>query len=134
MLVAENNWWGSDPPNQFKFVGPVDYAPWLHSAPGQGQLSIRSDDSRGVLICSNPSGSGVEFAINAADGGPAVLEVYDVTGRLVKQVIRRNLSPGAHKFAWDGSDSQGATVSEGMYFGRLRLRGDVYTTKVILLN
>jgi len=27
--VAENNWWGSDPPDAEKFVGDVDYNPWL---------------------------------------------------------------------------------------------------------
>lgn len=133
-IVAENNWWGSDPPNPFKFVGPVDYAPWLQAAPGQGEASMRSGNSGGILVCSNPSGSMVEFAINAANGGPAVLDVYDVRGKLVKQVTRGDLSPGAHKFAWDGSDSHGATVSKGVYFGRLRLRGEIYTTKVILLN
>jgi len=133
-IVAENNWWGSDPPNPFKFVGPVDYAPWLQAAPGQGEASMRSGNSGGILVCSNPSGSMVEFAINAANGGPAVLDVYDVRGKLVKQVTRGDLSPGAHKFAWDGSDSHGATVSKGVYFGRLRLRGEIYTTKVILLK
>ncbi len=42
-IDAENNWWGSDPPNSNKFYASnnssIDYDPWHHSPPNQNSSS-----------------------------------------------------------------------------------------------
>ncbi|HEX7879524.1 MAG TPA: hypothetical protein VF720_08945, partial [Candidatus Eisenbacteria bacterium] len=39
--------------------------------------------------------------------GPVRLEVFDVTGRLVRRVFDGPLDPGPHEFAWDGRAADG---------------------------
>ncbi|MEW6512346.1 MAG: FlgD immunoglobulin-like domain containing protein, partial [Bacteroidota bacterium] len=53
------------------------------------------------------------------------LEVYNVLGQLVATLHDGNISPGRHFFAWDGKNTQGATLSSGVYFSRLSVNGGV---------
>ncbi len=44
-IQAEENWWGSNPPNSSKFYmdeSDIDYNPWLHSAPSGSSMLAKS--------------------------------------------------------------------------------------------
>lgn len=49
------------------------------------------------------------------------LEIYDVTGRLVRQLISgQRLVPGRYSEFWDGSNDKGEMVCSGIYYCRLK--------------
>ena len=49
------------------------------------------------------------------------LEVYDITGRLVKTLVSGEVKqPGRHDVIWNGSNDRGRAVASGLYFYRLR--------------
>jgi hypothetical protein len=62
------------------------------------------------------------------------LSVYDVSGRLVKDIYRGPLAPGNHRFVWDGRSNGGVAVASGIYFARMEWRGHNSTIKMILVR
>ena len=44
-----------------------------------------------------------------------ILDVYDVAGRLVQNLVSSREAAGFHAVAWDGTDVQGRRVSSGVY-------------------
>ncbi len=44
------------------------------------------------------------------------VRIYDMLGRLTRQIERREQSAGWHEVAWDGRDESGKLVTSGIYF------------------
>jgi hypothetical protein len=63
----------------------------------------------------------INFTLHAA--GVVTLDVYDVTGRLVRSLFNGSLPAGAHAIQWDAADASGRPVPSGEYFYRLYLDG-----------
>jgi hypothetical protein len=60
------------------------------------------------------------------------LQIYDITGKLVKILINGKMEPGYHSVIWDGKDGNGKEVASGLYF--YRIESDEFTeTKQCLL-
>ncbi|UCD30594.1 MAG: VCBS repeat-containing protein [Planctomycetota bacterium] len=60
------------------------------------------------------------------------VSVYDVSGRLVRTLINREMDAGLNEIYWDGSNSSGHSVASGVYFCRL-VAGEFSETKKMLL-
>ena len=56
------------------------------------------------------------------------LDVFDVTGRLVRELVGRAQPAGHHRVIWDGRDTAGRRVGSGVYFYRLAT-GDATETR-----
>ena len=69
-----------------------------------------------------------------AGGGHVAIEIYDVSGRLVRTLVDREETEGAHEVAWDGRDAQGRELPSGVYFYRMRAPGVETTKKALLLK
>jgi hypothetical protein len=63
------------------------------------------------------------------------LVIYDLLGRQIRTLINGMVTAGPQSVTWDGRDTQGKTVSSGVYFYQLRSEtGFTKTQKMILLN
>ena len=63
------------------------------------------------------------------------LRVFDLTGRLVKELIRGEVyGQGQHKTVWNGRDDGGRHVASGIYFYCLEAGEFVQTNKMTLLK
>lgn len=62
------------------------------------------------------------------------LEIYDILGKKIKDLINEELNAGIHSVSWDASNDNGKEVSSGIYFYRLILPGFVSSKKMILLR
>jgi hypothetical protein len=62
------------------------------------------------------------------------LRVYDVAGRLVREVAEGELPGGRYERVWDGKDAKGDPVSSGIYFYRLDAGAFTQTRKMVLLR
>ena len=74
----------------------------------------------------------VQFTLDRT--GPATLKVFDLQGRLVRELVDQVLVEGPHSIVWDGNDGQGQRVGSGVYFARLVSGGQVAEHKMVLLK
>ncbi len=79
----------------------------------------------------NPATS-ITFGLPAA--GRVLLEVFDVSGRLVVVLADKVMSKGNHSITWDGRGESGSTLSSGVYFCRIGFEKDTITRKMVLLR
>jgi hypothetical protein len=49
------------------------------------------------------------------------LLIYDLLGRLVRELINETQQPGEHTVTWKGTDNSGADLPSGVYFYRLHI-------------
>ncbi len=62
------------------------------------------------------------------------LQVYDVRGARVRELVNESRGAGRHSVAWDGRDGHGARVASGVYYLRLEAAGKVRLQKVVLVR
>lgn len=82
----------------------------------------------------NPFNPVTTISYSLPKSGIVNLDVYDVTGRLVRSIVSRAEPSGNHITKWDGHDANGEVVSSGVYFVRLELDRNVRVRKVVLLK
>ncbi len=74
----------------------------------------------------------IEYGLPAP--AKTTLEVYAVSGRLVRSLVNREVPAGIHLVEWDGRNDQGATSASGVYFLRLRAGKDERTMKTVIIR
>jgi hypothetical protein len=62
------------------------------------------------------------------------IEIVNLLGQKVRTLIDESKPAGEHQVIWDGNDSNGQSVSSGIYFYRLRAGDSVESKKMILLK
>lgn len=62
------------------------------------------------------------------------LKIYDITGRLVKTLLRESLPAGYYTVPWDGTGERGEGVAGGVYLYRLSAGDYVKTRKMLLVK
>lgn len=62
------------------------------------------------------------------------LDVYDVSGRHVRTLVRARKERGAHVAIWDGLDEAGNSVASGVYFYRIQAGVFTAVKKAVLLK
>ena len=62
------------------------------------------------------------------------LEIFDITGKLIRKLIDNNLNAGSHELFWDGRDGKKNAVHSGIYFYLLRSGKEHKTKKMTLLR
>ena len=82
----------------------------------------------------NPSAGSVELAFRAPAGSPVSVRIYDVAGRLVRELGSVAGQDGAGSVAWDGTDAVGSPVGAGVYFAMAAGSGDRDAVKLVLLH
>jgi hypothetical protein len=65
---------------------------------------------------------------------PVTLDVHELTGRLVRNLVESRQEAGRHTAVWDGTDSQGLAVSPGVYICRLRDGESKEAVKLVLVR
>jgi len=66
----------------------------------------------------NPARGRVELGLGAQARGVRGIEIYDLAGRLVRQLIDLHPGDGDRSVSWDGTNDQGVSVPSGVYFAR----------------
>jgi len=82
----------------------------------------------------NPFNPYTTIRFSLASPGHALLQVYDVSGRLVKTLVEGGLPAGDHSVRWRGLNHQGVGVASGVYFCRLTSGGYTATSRMVLLR
>jgi hypothetical protein len=89
-----------------------------------------------ALLCNypNPFNPATTLTFDVAAAGRVSIQIYDVTGRLIKTLVDARIEPGRHQAQWNGKNENGATMSSGVYLYRMRAAGYEATKKMVLLR
>ena len=82
----------------------------------------------------NPFNSSTTISFTLPEAGDVRLAVYDIRGRLVNRLIDENMDVGTHTVNWDGTDSDGESISSGVYFYSLIQAEKAISNRMILLK
>jgi hypothetical protein len=61
------------------------------------------------------------------------IKIYNILGKLVKELINRNIQAGYHKIDWDGTDQNGRFAAQGIYFYIMKVSGGFRDSKKMIL-
>jgi hypothetical protein len=87
------------------------------------------------LLCRpNPFAGGSEIVFSTARAGDVTLEVFDVGGQRVRQLVSGWRGAGLHAQLWDGRDDGGAEAPAGVYLVRVKGRTEECARHVVLLR
>jgi hypothetical protein len=82
----------------------------------------------------NPCRSKAYLRFNVDREATVALTIYDIGGRLVRTLANCRMGTGSHCEEWDGRNSAGLEVHDGIYFCHLRIGNELRTAKVVVLR
>jgi hypothetical protein len=94
----------------------------IHGAPIITLDTPNNNDARlfnFMSLANNPYRSGTAaVTLGLARAERVRIQIFDVSGRLVRTLANRNFIAGEHRLTWDGVDNAGKQVARGVYFVR----------------
>ena len=82
----------------------------------------------------NPFNPTTTISYSILKRGNVEVSVFDMQGRLVRNLLQTEQLPGEHQVIWDSRNENGAPVSSGAYFYQVRVDGISGTKQMILLK
>ena len=83
----------------------------------------------------NPFNPVTSIAYSVPEDGPVALRIYDVAGRLVRNLVDDGaMTAGEFHATWNGVDDSGHAVAGGVYFARLETAAGQASSKLVLLK
>ena len=74
----------------------------------------------------------IEYSLDKADD--VTINIYSVTGQLVRTLTNESMSAGTHTVTFNGLDNNGNSLSSGIYFYTLQNSVQSITKKMILMK
>ena len=82
----------------------------------------------------NPFNPSTMISFTVPSEGHVLLNIYDITGRLIMTLVDENLGSGYHEVSWDGTDMFSSNVSAGLYIYSLQAEGVALNRKMVLMK
>src|SRR5262249_33052967 len=64
----------------------------------------------------------IQYAVKTS-GERVQIAIYNVAGRMIRNLLDRTADAGTHVVAWDGTNEAGVKMTPGVYFVRSRISG-----------
>ena len=97
-----------------------------------GNVVEQGAASRTISVFPNPFSTEATIRFHLPEAGQVTLNVFDLQGRLIRQLHNGQLDSGQHQRQWDGAGEGGGQLPSGMYLVQLRSGGEVVNRKVLL--
>jgi len=82
----------------------------------------------------NPFNPHTVLSFRLDQAGPVRLALFDVQGRMVRELVNGPRPAGTQDVTWDGTDARGTACASGVYFALLQAGGTRRQTAVTLLR
>lgn len=82
----------------------------------------------------NPFNPSTTISYTLPEQAGVKLEIYDVAGRRIANLVDAVQGPGDHRIGWDGKDGNGVPVTSGIYFYRITAGETRISKKMILVR
>ena len=97
----------------------------IQLVPGQNQLAQNYPNPFNAVTC---------ISYQLAQPAFVTLKVYNLSGQLVRTLVKEKKPAGWHSVRWDGRDSSGRAVASGIFFYHLTASEFVTTRRMLLLR
>jgi hypothetical protein len=124
-------------PNAQITLSPGDYRLYSTVKMASPKLILGIEDHSLPLIDEfvttypNPSAGAVNFEINNTIPAPVTLTVFDITGRVLRQIKTGTLPDGKQIVTWDGKTENGTDAGNGIFLVSVRTPLRTQTIKLI---
>ena len=102
-----------------------------------GPLAVGEVDAGSVLLAPvrpHPTRTPATIAFTLPRAADVTLRVFDLQGRLVRELERGPRSEGRHAVSWDGHDAQGQRAMSGVYLYQLKAGGITLTRRMVVVK
>jgi hypothetical protein len=82
----------------------------------------------------NPFNPSTSFDYSISTPGEVEINIYDILGRQIFQVVSGYHQPGSYTSTWHGTDENGEGVPSGIYFYKLVTEDETTARKMLLLK
>jgi len=82
----------------------------------------------------NPFSVGTKITYNITKSGPARIEIFNIKGQSIKILENAQKNSGEYQLSWDGLDSNGRSVAEGIYFCKFSTKEKTVLKKMTLVK
>jgi len=82
----------------------------------------------------NPFNPSTTISFSLPTQMPVRLDIYNLKGQLVKNLVNAELLSGNHKLVWNGLDNNNRSVASGIFYYRIRTSQGEQTKKMLLLK
>ncbi len=113
----------------------VESGGYLMPSPVTGIDDIPQPTPRAKITAHpNPFNPSTQITIDLKVRSVVTAQIFDVTGRRVRNLWEGPLGAGVSAIEWDGRDGRGQRVASGVYLLRVNTGGNVRTLKLTLLK
>jgi flagellar hook assembly protein FlgD len=99
------------------------------------QITIRIPERTALGVgYPNPFRTAARIPVDLHEAGRVTMAVFDVQGRLVRNLLNGEKPAGEHTVIWDGRNGAGQQVGSGMYLVRMSVNGAVFTRQIRLVR
>jgi hypothetical protein len=84
-----------------------------------------------AIVYPNPSSEIFNFEIKSPVPTPASVSIYDISGRMIRQLRTNISSDGIQSVKWDGKQANGSLASSGIYIVHIATTTRFETLKII---
>lgn len=122
-------------PNNYLFAGTEGGSMYRWPL-GVGVLETKpiEDKTSIISVTPNPTKNRTVFTYSLTRATTVNLSIYDIQGRLVRNLVHAAQSQGTHSISWDGMDDKGKPLSGGIYFCRLETDGAGLMRKLVIVR
>lgn len=106
----------------------------IKSLTGKGAAPIIPTEFSLLQNYPNPFNPTTAISFDLPRTCDVVLEIYNITGQRVANLVNEPMETGRHTVQWDSRDTNGNQVATGIYLYRLRAGDFIDTKKMILLK
>jgi len=82
----------------------------------------------------NPFNPSTNISFDLTKSETVKIEIYNVKGQIVKQLVNKVYDKGTHSLVWDGKDSKGNNCGTGVYFCRMTAGKITQSKKMMLIK
>ncbi len=149
MIMAKKNYWGTMDIDSVEShiydyyddnsLGVVEIEPlWNGNKAVGGTMSSGEETTPVVYFLNHPSPNPFVnktiIAYSIAKPGKVTLNIYDISGRLIKTLVKEKKETGFYTTKWNGCDNNNRKVATSVYFARLTAGDYTSVKKVILIR
>jgi hypothetical protein len=82
----------------------------------------------------NPFNASTRISFYISQQSRVKIELYDITGGLIRVLADSQYSAGTHSLVWNGTDNEGKELSSGVYLYRFKADGLSATKRLVLIK
>jgi len=87
-----------------------------------------------AAVYPNPFSENVRISWQLREESPALLQIYNIRGQLIRTLAEGDYKLGSHQNGWDSKDQSQRRCASGIYLVRLQTPSGIYQRKLLLVE